>query len=129
MNRKVDWPVQGHAPHFVVILGILVGILPAVFLPQGAGPLAFVVLVMKIGASVIGLSITAIGVQCYRTKNTRLAVVTGLTIIGWIVLGAVARFHNESNMSLVPVWVWWLAVILVFGLAYQLTSRIVNGGR
>jgi len=122
----MDRPVQEYAPYFVVFLGILVGTLPTVFLPQGAGALTIVVLFMKVTTGVIGLSITASGVECYRTKNYRLAVLTGLTIVGWVVLAAAARFHNESSMSLVPIWVWWLAVILVFGLAYRSTSRIVD---
>ena len=124
----MDRPVQGYAPHFVMILGILIGTLPIVFLPQGTGALAIVVLFMKIIAGIIGLSIIAMGVQCHRTKNDRLAVFSGLTIVGWVVLGALARFHNESSMSLVPIWVWWLAVILVFGLAHQSTPRLVDGG-
>ena len=122
----MERPVQGYTPHLVILLGILVGVLPTVILPSGAGALTVVGLFAKILAGIVGFSIVAIGVHCYRTENDRPAILTGLTTGGLVVLGAVAGFHNESDMSLVPTWAWWLAVIFVLGLAHQSTSRIVN---
>lgn len=123
----MDGPSPTYAPHFLIALGVSIGALPAVLL-RGAGALAFVVLVVQLVAGVVGLGVAALGVQCYRTENDRLATVAGLTVVGWLLLAGAARTHNERSLSLVPIWAWWLAVPLVVALARRATARIVNGG-
>lgn len=119
--------LQDSAPFFVAVLGLAIGTLPTVLLPIGTGPFVFLLTGIKIIAAIIGFSITAVGIRCYRTGNTRVAVLTGLTVSGLLALGAAARHHNETNMSLIPIWMWWLAVPLIVGVAHQSAARIADG--
>ena len=125
MNRSS----QNSVPAIVVVLGVLVAIIPAIFLQQPSGPTGFLVLLLKALAATVGLSIIIIGVYSHRSNNPRLAMATLFSVVGLVSLGALARTYNESNMSFIPVWVWGILVVVILISSAKLSSLIIGSGR
>lgn len=113
----------------VVILGVLVAVLPLMFLPKSSGPVAFAVRLMQGIAGVVGLCVIGAGFYSYRTGNLRPGVATGLTVIGLILVGALGGIVETSGGPLIPIWAWFMSAILVIAFAVVTTNRVVNGGQ
>ncbi len=111
----------------VSALGILIVILPLIYLPSPGGALAFPVLIMKGTGIVVGLGVVSIGLHSYRTGDPRPAVATGLTVIGLVTTGVLGGLVETTGGGfLVPIWMWFLASILVIGIAFLVAYRFVD---
>lgn len=111
----------------VVALGILVAVLPLLLLPESSGPVAFAIKLMQAIAVIVGLGVVGAGFYSYRTENLRPAVATGLIVIGLLLLGALGGIVETSGGPLIPIWAWFVSVILVIAFAIVTTNRVVNG--
>lgn len=110
----------------VSALGLLVAVLPIVYLPSSSGGVGFAVLVMKGIGVAVGLAVVGVGLYSYRTGNLRPAVATGSTVVGLVVVGAIGGFVETTGGPLIPIWVWFLSAVLVIGVAFGATYRFVD---
>lgn len=112
----------------VIVLGIFVALLPFLFLPSpgDGGPITFVVRLMQGIALLAGIGVIYSGYYSYRTRNLRPAIAVGSSIIGLVVVGAVGGYVETSGGPLIPIWVWFLAAIVVIGISFWISYQFVG---
>lgn len=113
-------------PLAVIVLGILVAVLPLLFLPESSGPVAFAIRLMQGIAVLVGVGVVGTGFYSYRTGNPRPAVATALTILGLVLVGAIGGLVETSGGPLIPVWAWVVSAVLVGAFAITTTNRVVK---
>lgn len=118
-------PLKG-LPFLVSLLGLLIAVLPLVYLPTSSGPVAFAILMMKAIGVLVGLGVVGVGLYSYRTGNSQPAMATGLAVIGLVVVGVIGGLIETTGGPLVPIWVWAISALLVVGLAIIVTTRFLG---
>lgn len=113
----------------VSLLGLLVAVLPLMYLPGSSGPVAFAVLVMKAIGVVVGLGVVGVGLYSYRTGNPRPAMATGSAVVGLVAVGSIGGFVETTSGTLIPIWVWALSAVVVAGTAVVVTNRVLDETR
>lgn len=114
-------------PLLVLCLGVLIAILPLIFLPSSSGALIFPVLIMKFLGVMVGVSVAGTGLYSYRTGNHQTAMITGLSVIGLLIVGIIGGFIETSSGYLIPIGLWMLSTTSVIVLAVILTTRFLGG--
>lgn len=125
-DRKIEPVFSRGLPALVALLGLLVAVLPLLYLPSSSGPVAFAVLVMKAIGVVVGLGVIGVGLYSYRTGNPQPAMATGSAVVGLVVVGIVGGFVETTGGRLVPIWVWALSAVSVVVIAVVLTNRFLG---
>ncbi|WP_232819786.1 hypothetical protein [Haloprofundus halophilus] len=116
-------------PLAVIALGILVAVLPLLLLPKSSGPMAFVIRLLQVIAVIVGLGVVGAGFYSYRTGNLQLAVTTGLTVIGLVLVAALGGIVETRGNLFIPIWAWFVSAILVTAFAIATINRVVKGGQ
>ncbi|WP_373189280.1 hypothetical protein [Halolamina sp.] len=123
-RQSKSTPSKG-LPFLVSLLGLLIAVLPLIYLPTSSGPVAFAILMMKAIGVIIGLGVVGVGLYSYRTGNPQPAMATGLAVIGLLIVGIIGGLIETTGGPLVPIWVWALSALLVVGTVRIVTNRFL----
>ena len=125
-HRESQTSPSNRVPLLVSFLGLLIVILPLIYLPSSSGALAFPVLIMKFLGIVVGVGVASTGLDSYRTGNLQPAMVTGSAVIGLLSVGIIGGLIETSGGPLIPIWLWVLSAVLTIGAAIILTTRLLG---
>lgn len=112
----------------VVVLGLLVGVGPILYVPfpGDGGPITFIVRALQIIAFLFGVCIMGIGYHSYRTGKIRIATAIGSSTVGVAAVVVLGRITESSVGLLIPFWTWITAITVVVGLSVMATFRLTD---